>query len=821
MRLLRIQIEKFGTLSQFSMDLKEGVNEVLEENGWGKSTLAAFLRVMFYGLEGARKKELSENDRLKYQPWDQGPFGGSIEFEVNGKCYVATRFFGQKEKDATFRLQDATTLLDSKDYSERLGEELFGIDRESFEKTSFIDGDAIRYHGINSAIGSKVGSISQTDDLANYDAAQEQMKDFLNANSPKKRTGKLFQIEDSIKELERDLKKMDAAKESTEGIKQLRERENEKLLQCKAERENAQKELNGLLEKRKILQDQKHKAELEAAASTRRTRLEARQESFGSHIPSREELQKLKAAAEAVRDHEIRSEGTAKPLENERLERLKRYFRHGVPSEAEVLEQIGHWNSLQDGMQKRLHLEEQQEAEKQAMEAAETELKRLEAAADLAVAEKKKAQSQKKLWGILLLAAGIILGLLTAVIPLNSIFWIPSGLLSLVGVLLMLLPVILSGAKEDVPMGETQMIRLRQKEREEKIEGLKQTLRAQDETNRAEEASVRAFLEQREIMYSRADAENLLYEIKNRRAEYQSLLSEEEEAKQKVQRLEEEGAALRRALETSLQEVGLTQTFQPTQHAQILDWIAQTLQNLAAYESEKREDEAAQKALKAFLEEHPGLGSAEVSDLSEESLKEQEEALTARVQELSVKESGIHETISAYGRSLDEAYDELERLREEQERQEALKEERDALAARYQLVEKTDAYLKAAKEGFIARFMQPVKSAFDGYNELVTGRLGSDAEFQIDANMNIYRKEVGEFRDVEAQSEGLGEVIGLCIRMALLDVMYEKEGPLVILDDPFSGMDARHLAGAKRFLEEVAKKYQILYLTCHESRKMK
>ena len=61
MRLLRINIEKFGTLSQFSMDLKEGVNEVLEENGWGTSTLAAFLRVMFYGLEGA---SLGTRDRL-------------------------------------------------------------------------------------------------------------------------------------------------------------------------------------------------------------------------------------------------------------------------------------------------------------------------------------------------------------------------------------------------------------------------------------------------------------------------------------------------------------------------------------------------------------------------------------------------------------------------------------------------------------------------------------------------------------------------------------------------------------------------------------
>jgi uncharacterized protein YhaN len=85
MKLIRLHIENFGRLSNVDMDFTSGVNQVLQENGWGKSTLAAFLRVMFYGLEGARKKELDENDRAKYKPWNGGHFGGSIEFEAGGK----------------------------------------------------------------------------------------------------------------------------------------------------------------------------------------------------------------------------------------------------------------------------------------------------------------------------------------------------------------------------------------------------------------------------------------------------------------------------------------------------------------------------------------------------------------------------------------------------------------------------------------------------------------------------------------------------------------------------------------------------------------
>ena len=116
--------------------------------------------------------------------------------------------------------------------------------------------------------------------------------------------------------------------------------------------------------------------------------------------------------------------------------------------------------------------------------------------------------------------------------------------------------------------------------------------------------------------------------------------------------------------------------------------------------------------------------------------------------------------------------------------------------------------------------MQPMKTAFDRYYELMTGRENAGSEFQLDADLSISRKEEGRFHDVEAQSAGYADVIGLCIRLSLLDAMYERESPLVIMDDPFTNLDEKHLFGAKKFLRKISEKYQILYLTCHETRSL-
>ena len=51
MRLISCYIEGFGKLRKLEIKFEDGLNCFVKENGWGKSTFAAFLRVMFYGLD--------------------------------------------------------------------------------------------------------------------------------------------------------------------------------------------------------------------------------------------------------------------------------------------------------------------------------------------------------------------------------------------------------------------------------------------------------------------------------------------------------------------------------------------------------------------------------------------------------------------------------------------------------------------------------------------------------------------------------------------------------------------------------------------------
>jgi uncharacterized protein YhaN len=61
-------------------------------------------------------------------------------------------------------------------------------------------------------------------------------------------------------------------------------------------------------------------------------------------------------------------------------------------------------------------------------------------------------------------------------------------------------------------------------------------------------------------------------------------------------------------------------------------------------------------------------------------------------------------------------------------------------------------------------------------------------------------------------------MISLATRLSLVDTLFEGETPFLVLDDPFCNMDDQTTARAWRLLENVAQRYQVLYLTCHSSR---
>ena len=76
MRIQNIHIDNFGKISNFDMDFSKNTTVIMQENGWGKSTLASFIKVMFYGFEGENKKSIRDREREHFRPWNKGIYGG-------------------------------------------------------------------------------------------------------------------------------------------------------------------------------------------------------------------------------------------------------------------------------------------------------------------------------------------------------------------------------------------------------------------------------------------------------------------------------------------------------------------------------------------------------------------------------------------------------------------------------------------------------------------------------------------------------------------------------------------------------------------------
>ena len=63
MKILKIHVEHFGCLSKQDISLAEGLNSVVEENGYGKSTLGMFIATMFYGFMDEKTSKKSDGLR--------------------------------------------------------------------------------------------------------------------------------------------------------------------------------------------------------------------------------------------------------------------------------------------------------------------------------------------------------------------------------------------------------------------------------------------------------------------------------------------------------------------------------------------------------------------------------------------------------------------------------------------------------------------------------------------------------------------------------------------------------------------------------------
>jgi DNA repair exonuclease SbcCD ATPase subunit len=168
MKLISCTIENFGKLNNVTYDFSGECNTICEDNGWGKSTLASFIRVMFYGFKNESKKKLVDKERNRLMPWQKGVYGGEIVFETGGVVYSLRRTFGKKQADDEFLLVRKDTNVECDDFSCDIGEELFKIDAQSFERTVFI-GQSDCVTATTDSINAKIGNLADnTDDINNF-----------------------------------------------------------------------------------------------------------------------------------------------------------------------------------------------------------------------------------------------------------------------------------------------------------------------------------------------------------------------------------------------------------------------------------------------------------------------------------------------------------------------------------------------------------------------------------------------------------------------------------------------------------------------------
>jgi len=204
MKITKLHIDDFGGLHDLDYSFTDGLNCIIEENGWGKTTFLEFIAAMFYGFP-------DKKDRERLYPWQGGNFGGWLEFAgASGNEYRVTRKFAVKAVKATpdyFELREARSNLISSKYSERIGEELFGIDKAGYLNTAYISVSGCGLtvtDGITAKIASAYEGMS-ANDLGVYEKAYRNLEKSLGSlNGPK--AGKRKKLSEEIYFLENEVK---------------------------------------------------------------------------------------------------------------------------------------------------------------------------------------------------------------------------------------------------------------------------------------------------------------------------------------------------------------------------------------------------------------------------------------------------------------------------------------------------------------------------------------------------------------------------------------------------------------------------------------
>lgn len=796
MRLISCTIENFGKLNNVTYDFTNDCNTICEDNGWGKSTLASFIRVMFFGFKNETKKKLVDKERNRLMPWQKGVYGGEIVFEANGIVYSLRRTFGKKQADDEFLLRRKDTNMECDDFSSEIGEELFKIDAQSFERTVFI-GQSDCVTATTDSINAKIGNLADnTDDINNFETAVGRLTAELNNITSTRVTGSIAKRKSAITQLQAQINNYSEIDKTIDEQMAIRDDLCRKRDALKADKEkmqeqqrklSAQKDVQALKEKYQLLVKE---------CDVKKKTFENIKGYFNEDVPKKEDvLKEMSLLDEAGRmsGKISHSDGEGSGMynglsveEQDKLEQLKKRFNKGIPNKNKVGQIHDIWASAQNrqnglvGKEMKLDI------------ARENQNVRLERAAAY------------KNTGFI----GLIAGIIAAVAGVVLLFFVmPAGIAMIVaGLCIAGIFTAMGAAKKKQHEEEFQSIK---DESEKKIKAIEDDINDDKSFIAGTEKAVRQFCEEYGIVFNR---DNVAWELSglNRDIDAYHELGKrisEEQDKQQLYRKEynKQIEDITHFLKLYIKDFN--------QEESIGEMLRNLDKKLDEYYRAKTEYENA-LAVKAGFE-----AETDISIFS----GDESEADKVSLEELAGQMMHTDNMIEEYLQQIEQCNKQLESLQVQSDECENCRHELEELQNvqeeeknKERLLKLTKQIMEDSKQSFTSEYMGPVMAGFRKYYTILTG-CEPDA-YSLDADTKLTVMEQNMPRDIGYLSAGKQDLVGICMRMALVEAMYKEEKPFLIFDDPFVNLDDNNIKGAMKLLDEIAKDYQVIYFTCSESR---
>lgn len=791
MKLIECYVENFGKISDRKFIFTDGLNCIKEDNGVGKTTLSVFIKCMLYGMSDTKKPSLEENDRKHYLPWGGGVCGGTLTFSVRKKRYRIERTFGQKASDDTYKLIDLDFGRATSDFAEPLGESLFGIDRDGFERTVFLSERYLSPKNDNKSISAKLSDLVGSDgDIGAMDNAikiLENQRKFYQKRSG----GEIDAVKNEIYRTEDELARLSRLESQLIG-EEMRAKENRERLAELKEKESA------LISRREMAVRREAKKEnevrLEGLVKSLESDTKARDgliEFFGGTVPSFSEIDEASyRATEAKRIRESASVGAggeyseldalfATRVSSYDIENADRALRDTMAKKARV-------SPIDKKKYERIF-------KKRVPEISEI---------DNEIKREKKTRNAKIVNNSFLFAA-VLLALIGGLLgSLVSGYYFVMTVIG--GILLVLFGILkLRGAKNILSSDEFFSSLSDGEIPKDNLGALiemRELLIRIGSLMKPDDGDMRALYDlcERVPLAGGEDVFECVKEIIAKYRRYELLTLSEE------YRRSEHNARLSAAEKIEEEAEKFLTRFKITTdspYTELRDKLLEYNRLSSRIIESRREITEFQSSLR--------LGEADASEKTGlDELDGERRILEEKISTL-MRENALAERQCRVIAEQLEARDELTA------RLDNLKEKLAKYEENYATVVLTKEYLTRAKDAVTVKYLGKTKESFEKY----TARIGAlSGEYDMDTSFAVSKIEGSSARPVEAYSKGTRDLFNIAARFAMIDSLYENESPFVILDDPFVSFDDEKTKRALALILELAKTRQIIYFTCSASR---